>query len=94
MPFYRTKGLIYNVWFMSVPTSYFETKIILQGSCTTCIVRLRSLKEHYDMLALRWVRLACTVVEVVQIPIQASVHVPDLNLEAGCCVGDGLHRLT
>jgi hypothetical protein len=31
-PFYRTKGMVYNVWVTGESTSYFRIKFTLQGS--------------------------------------------------------------
>jgi hypothetical protein len=55
--------MIYNVRFTSVPTLYFETRLILQGSRVACTVRLRCQKEHGDVLALRLLPLACVAAE-------------------------------
>jgi hypothetical protein len=53
MPFCSSRGSIYNVWFTGTSTLYFQTKLTLQGSQATCIIRLSCPKEHKYVLALR-----------------------------------------
>jgi hypothetical protein len=78
-PFYRSKSTIYNVWFMSEPTLYFNSKLTLQGSRTACIVSLRCLNEHDDMLAQLLLPRACAAVGPVPNPGRALTHAPDLT---------------
>jgi hypothetical protein len=51
-PFYRIKGMVYNVWITGESTPYFRIKFILQGSRAACIIRISCPKGHDDMLAL------------------------------------------
>jgi hypothetical protein len=90
MPFYRSKSTVYNVWVTCVLTPYFSTKLILQDSWAACFVRLNCLKEHDDVLALRWSPRGCAIMEVVRIPVHALMHVLDTDLEADYCLGNGL----
>jgi hypothetical protein len=32
MPFYRSKGMVYNAWFMGVSSSYLKAKLLLECS--------------------------------------------------------------
>jgi hypothetical protein len=57
--------MAYNEWFTDVSTSYSQTKLLLQGSRMACIIRLRCLKEHDNVLALSRLPHARTTVEVM-----------------------------
>jgi hypothetical protein len=94
VPFYRSKGTVYNVWFIGVPTLYFRTKVTLQGSWEACTLRLKCLKEHNDVLALPRLPRSSTAIDVMQIPNRTPMQVGDPDLEVGGCPGNELHRST
>jgi hypothetical protein len=45
------------------------------------------------VLAVSQLPCACTAAEVVRISDETLMHMPDLDQEAGCCPGNGLHCL-
>jgi hypothetical protein len=57
----------------------------------SCIIKLKCPKEHDDVLILPHPSHAPIVAEAIQIPSEALTRVPNLDQEAGCCPGNGLH---
>jgi hypothetical protein len=91
--FYRTKGMVYNVWVTSESTLYFRIKFILQGSRAACIIRISCPKGHDDMLALWRPPRCCATEEVMWILVRALMHMLDPDLGGGGgCPCDGLCR--
>jgi hypothetical protein len=76
---------------MVAPTLYFQTKLTLQGSWTTCVVRLNNPTGHDDVLALWQLPHECAIVEAMWIPVCTLMQILDPDLEADSCLGDGLH---
>jgi hypothetical protein len=83
VPFYRSKGSVYNVWFTGMSTPYFRTKLTPEGSHAACIIRLNYPKRHDEVLALLRLPHGAVVMKAMRIPIHALMHVLDPDLEGG-----------